>query len=95
MPPSSASGVDELPPPDPVGTLLESYPNFLQLRVENSRTGGGAELVMPAQMEGMSPMEHFLRFYAVQNNGQLPSEAQLKLLRRAIEEAEVSLRAPS
>ena len=86
---------DELPPIDPVGALLESYPNFLQLRLENSRTGTGAEIAMPAQMEGLTPMEHFLRFYAAQNNAQSPTEAQLRMLECAIEEAEVNLRAPS
>ena len=86
---------DELPPIDPVGALLENYPNFMQLRMENSRTGGDVEITMPAQVEGMTPLEHFLCFFAAQNNGQSPTEAQLKLLRRAVEEAEVSLRAPS
>ena len=85
---------DELPPIDPVGALLESYPNFLQLRLENSRTGGEMELTMPERVEEITPLEHFLRFFAAQNNGQSPNEAQLRLLRRAIEEAEVSLRAP-
>ena len=85
---------DELPPIDPVGALLESYPNFMQLRLENSRTGQGAEITMPAQVEGRSPLEHFLQFFEAQNNGQPPTEAQLSLLRRAIEEAEVNLRAP-
>ena len=85
---------DELPPIDPVGALLESYPNFMQLRLENSRTGGSVELTMPERVEEITPLEHFLRFFAAQNNGQTPTEAQLRLLRRAIEEAEVSLRAP-
>ena len=85
---------DELPPIDPVGALLESYPNFLQLRVENSRTGR-VEITMPEQVEGLTPLEHFLRFYATQNNGQSPTDAQLRLLKRAIEEAEVNLRAPT
>ena len=84
---------DELPPIDPVGTLLESYPNFMQLRLENSRTGRGAEPIMPDRLEELSPLEHFLRFYAAQNNDQMPGEQQLALLKRAIEEAEVSLRA--
>ena len=84
---------DELPPIDPVGALLESYPNFMQLRLENSRTGGSVELTMPDRMEEITPMEHFLRFFAAQNNGQTPTEAQLRLLERAIEEAEVNLRA--
>lgn len=83
---------DELPPIDPVGALLESYPNFLQLRMENSRTGK-AEITMPEKMEGLTPLEHFLRFYETQNNGQAPTDAQLRLLKRAIEEAEVNLRA--
>ena len=86
---------DELPPIDPVGALVENYPNFLQLRMENSRTGQSAEIAMPARMEGLSPMEHFLRFYAAQNNAQAPAEAQLRMLERAIEEAEVNLHAPA
>ena len=86
---------DELPPIDPMGVLLESYPNFMQLQLENSRTGQSAEIAMPAQMEGLTPMEHFLHFYAAQNNAQSPTEAQMRLLERAIEEAEVNLRAPS
>ena len=84
---------DELPPIDPVGALLQAYPNLCQLRVENSRTGEAGELAAAGRVEDLSPLEHFVRFYAAQNNGQAPSDAQMALLRRAIERAEVNLRA--
>lgn len=78
---------DELPPLDPVGSLLQSYPNFVQRRMENSRTGEGAS-VMAERVEEKNPLEHFWDFFVAQNNGQEPSERQMQLMRRIIQEAE-------
>ena len=79
---------DELPPLDPVGSLLMSYPNLVQRRMENSRTGGKVSAPLE-RVEERNPLEHFVHFFEVQNNGQLPNAAQMKLLREIIEEAEV------
>ncbi|MDO5324213.1 MAG: exonuclease SbcCD subunit D [Clostridia bacterium] len=80
---------DELPPLDPVGSLLQSYPNLVQRRMENSRTGGGAPIPLE-RVEEKSPLEHFVHFFRAQNNGQEPNAAQMALLRRVVEEAEVN-----
>ncbi len=79
---------DELPPLDPLGSLLQSYPNLVQLRIENSRSGASAPIALENVAE-KSPLEHFIQFFRAQNNGQEPSAAQLALMRRIIEEAEV------
>ena len=79
---------DELPPLDPLGSLLQSYPNLVQLRMENSRTGGGAPIPLE-HVEERSPLEHFVHFFRAQNNGQEPNVAQMALLWQVVEEAEV------
>ena len=79
---------DELPPLDPVGSLLQSYPNLVQRRMENSRTGGKVSAPLE-RVEEKNPLEHFVHFFEVQNNGQSPNDAQMQLLRQIIEEAEV------
>ena len=81
---------DELPPLDPVGSLLQSYPNFVQLRVENSRSGEKTE-VIAERVEEKNPLEHFVDFFTAQNNGQSPSERQMQIMRQIIEEAEVKI----
>ena len=80
---------DELPPLDPMGSLLQSYPNLVQYRVENSRTTTKESFVPVERVEEKDPLEHFVHFFSVQNNGQLPSEAQMELIRQVIMEAEV------
>lgn len=83
---------DELPPLDPVGALLQRYPNFVQRRVENSRSGGKQEVIAES-VEEKTPLEHFLHFFSAQNNGQTPSRRQIALMQKVIEEAEVKLSA--
>ena len=83
---------DEIPPLDPVGALLQMYPNFVQRRTVNSRTGEKTEVVAEC-VEEQTPLEHFIGFFAAQNNGQLPTQSQLELVKSIIEEAEVSLHA--
>jgi len=79
---------DEILPLDAAGSLLLSYPNLVQWRIENSRTG---EKTVPQALESVderSPLEHFVDFFEKQNNGQLPSEAQLRLIRQVIADVE-------
>lgn len=83
---------DELPPLDPVGSLLQSYPNYVQLRMENSRSGGRVETIAE-KVEEKDPLEHFIEFFFSQNNGQLPTESQMELMRSIVQEAEVKLSA--
>lgn len=83
---------DELPPLDPAGSLLQSYPNYVQLRIENSRSGKKEEVIAD-RVEEKDPLEHFVDFFISQNNGQKPTEKQMRLMRRIIEEAEVKLSA--
>lgn len=84
---------DEVPPLDPVGALLQSFPNFVQLRRENSRMGEEKQAAIAKKVEQSSPLEHFLRFYRAQNNDQEPSPGQLRLLKQIIQEAEEDLHA--
>ena len=82
---------DELPPLDAIGSLLLSYPNLVHRRVENSRS---AEKSAPQALESVeekNPLEHFVHFYTIQNNGQAPSEAQMELIKKVIGEAEVEM----
>ena len=84
---------DEVPPIDPVGALLQRYPNYVQLRMENSRSGAFVE-VEAERVEEKSALEHFENFFTAQNNGQAPTPGQMEIIRKIIEEAEVKLGAP-
>ena len=81
---------DEFPTLDAAGALLQKYPNFVQARLENSRSGQQEE-IMPERVEEKSPLEHFIEFYTVQNGGTAPSEGQVQLMRRIIQEAQEGL----
>ena len=82
---------DEMPPLDPLGSLLVSYPNLVQHRMENSRSGEKEDFVAVDRVEDLNPLEHFVNFFQVQNNGQPPTDAQMQLMKKIIEEAEVKL----
>lgn len=78
---------DELPPLDPMGSLLLSYPNYVQYRMENSRSGEKMEVIAD-RVEEKDPLEHFQEFFFYQNNGQEPSAHQMELMRKIIQELE-------
>ncbi len=82
---------DELPPLDIVGSLQLSYPNLVQHRICNSRSGDKSDFVTADRVEELNPLEHFINFFSSQNNGQAPSEVQLALMKKIVEEAEESL----
>lgn len=79
---------DELPPLDPVGSLLQSYMNLVQWRMEGRR-GEGAPIALE-RVEEKDPLEHFVDFFRAQNDGREPSRAQMALMRQIVEEAEVN-----
>lgn len=86
---------DERPLLDAVGSLLLSYPNMVHKRVENSRSmNDDQQAGMAADVEKLSPIEHFMAFFAAQNNGQAPDEEQYALMERLFREAEEELHAP-
>ena len=86
---------DERPVLDAVGLLLLSYPNLIQKRVENSRSmDDSRQAGMAADVENLSPIEHFMAFFAAQNNGQIPDEEQYALMQKLFMEAEEELHAP-
>ena len=72
---------DEDVPPDAQRMLKTVFPHMRRLTVDNSKTKldrdiSGAESVQDLDAEAL-----FKDFYAEQNNGQCPGEAQLKLFR--------------
>jgi len=80
---------DELPPLDALGSLLLSYPNLVQHRIRNSRSGEKADFLQVEKVEEKNPLEHFVEFFAVQNAGTLPTQRQMEIMKKVIEEAEV------
>ena len=83
---------DEMPTLDAVGALLQKYPNFVQSRTENSRTGQQIE-IMAENVEDKSPLEHFVEFFAAQNGGAMPTQSQMQLMQNIIQEAQEGLNA--
>lgn len=83
---------DELPPLDPLGSLLLSYPNLVQYRMQRGLRGETEEFAQAERVEEKSPLEHFIDFFSAQN-GRAPGAGQLEIMKRIIEEAEVKLHA--
>ena len=77
-----------------MGSLLLSYPNLVQVRCENSRSMENNAPQALEHVDERSPLEHFVHFFSIQNNGQPPSDVQLELIRRVVQEAEVEIHAP-
>ena len=75
---------DAIRPLDAVGSLKVNFPNLLHHQF--IRLAGEEAAVEEQAFEpSLSPLEHFISFYSVQN-GQAPSEEQVDLVRKIIEE---------
>ncbi|MBR4081376.1 MAG: exonuclease SbcCD subunit D [Clostridia bacterium] len=79
---------------DPLGALRLTYPRLIGMRIRNSRSNEEAALVENADSENLTPMEHFVRFYALQNHDTSPDEARMKVMQQIIEKAEEMSHAP-
>lgn len=73
---------------DPLGALRITYPRLLGMRLQNSRTNTEAAVMQETNAEAFTPLEHFLTFYQAQNNGQMPDEKRVAVMKRIFEEAE-------
>lgn len=79
---------DELPPPDARVSVSVTFPNMMKFTVENSRTKYDINVLATQRMEDKSETELFEDFYRLQNNGQPPSEAHIRLLEKVLKELE-------
>lgn len=79
---------DELVPPDARLSLTTVFPNLMKFTVSNSRTKIDIDVLAKDSMEDKSVMELFSDFYRLQNNDQLPTEAHMKVLEKALKELE-------
>ena len=78
---------DPVRPLDAVGSLKITFPNLLHhqfIRLAEEESAVEEQAFEP----GLSPLEHFISFYSVQN-GCAPSEAQVELVKMIIEEGEI------
>lgn len=82
---------DEAVLSDPLGALRLTYPNLVGMRIHNSRTNEEMREIEAADAEAFSPMEHFMTFYAAQNNLVPPDERRIRVMQSVIEEAEARL----
>jgi len=79
---------------DPLGALRMTYPRLMGMRIRNSRTNEEAAEVENTNVENLSPIEHFLTFYTMQNHDTPPDERRMAVMRQIIEEAEEMRHAP-
>ena len=79
---------DELPPPDARVTLSVNFPNMMKFSIVNSRTKYDVDVLAAQSMENKTVPELFSDFYRLQNNGQEPSDAHLKILDKVLRELE-------
>lgn len=79
---------DELVPPDARISLRCTYPNMVKFSVENSKTKYEINVAAEESFEDKTPLELFADFFALQNNGVVPSEQQMDIVRRIFTELE-------
>ncbi len=79
---------DENVPPDARIMLRGNFPRMLKFSVENSKTKYEINVQAQETFENQSPLELLADFFAFQNNGVAPSEAQLALAERIFTELE-------
>ncbi len=79
---------DELPPPDARVTLTVNFPNMMKFSIVNSKTKYDVDVLATQSMENKTVTELFSDFYRLQNNGQAPGEAHMKVLDKVFRELE-------
>lgn len=79
-----ASLTDELIAPDAAVTLSTVFPNLMELRVCNSKSGETLEYTAAESIRGKTVEELFRDFYRMQNNSAEPDEAHIALLREIL-----------
>ena len=78
---------DEDVPPDARIIISNSvFKNMFRFAVKNSKTSEETEVDISENVENRSIMDLFCDFYALQNNGVLPDEARMKVMRTVIDE---------
>ena len=65
---------DEQDVPDALARLRVIYPNLMRLDYDNLRTRQDQEITAPERAENITPLEHFMAFYQLQNNQPLTAE---------------------
>lgn len=78
---------DEDVPPD-ARVILSStlFPNMFRFAVKNSKTSDETVVDISNDIENRSLMELFSDFYSLQNNGVMPDESRIKVMKDIIEE---------
>jgi len=79
---------------DPLGALRMTYPRLLGMRICNSRSNEESAEVENTDAANVTPLEHFERFYALQNRDTQPDEERMQVMRQIIEKAEEMRHAP-
>ena len=78
---------DEDVPPDARIIISNTvFKNMFRFAVKNSKTSEETEVDISENVENRSIMDLFCDFYALQNNGVLPDEARMKVMRTVIDE---------
>lgn len=79
---------DETVPPDARAALRHTFQRMVSFAVENSKTSYEIHVAAQESFEDKTPLALFSDFFALQNNGMLPSDAQMALVRRIFTELE-------
>ncbi len=76
---------DEEDIPDAIGKLRVIYRNLMRLDYDNARTRKAEEVDVPGDVEELSPLELFARFYELQNGAPMSGE-QAEYMEKLIED---------
>ena len=77
---------DEDVPPDARISIASVFPNMVRYAVVNSKTSVETDVDMADEIQNKSVLELFCDFYSAQNNGVMPDEKHMKIMREVLEE---------
>lgn len=77
---------DEDVPPDARISIASVFPNMVRYAVVNSKTSVETDVDMADEIQNKSVLELFCDFYSSQNNGVMPDEKHMKIMREVLEE---------
>lgn len=83
-----ATVTDELVAPDARVSITTVFPNLMRFGVMNSKTQEDADISIDENVETRSVEELFCDFFSMQNNGSLPNDEQLELIRGLLRKEE-------
>ena len=81
---------DDLVPPDAAKMFDTQFPNMMRFTVQNEKTRTDLDVTAAEDIKNKTEEELFMEFYALQNNGVMPTDAHMAVIRDILRQKEGS-----